>query len=444
MCIAKRVTASVIVLLASGQVQAWSDHANLVWPLLRTMPTMQQNTLLVEPLEDFLQAQAPAIRSLLADKEAQARRTWPNYAPRPDKLAFRVEASDLRGAFLTAIRVNPTLSYGLYRQTTVEDVQATLGRPLRRSELNLLAADPSNAVTDYVELQVGDRVSPAHVLASGSDEPDFGMDVGLFADNNTEFGADYGFGLQPFGNPNLPYGSQAPMHMGFYHLDWITRTAQPSLLRTYPEWRIDLFRALARLAFDTGHAYWGWRFSGWGLHYIGDLTQPYHAEPLPGVGTPEALWLVARGKTDEIVQLVSNRHGVLESYQYQRVTDLLAIKDWKSPVLSAIASAAQNDEEAFDASTVRDVLTRHSVEAGARLDAVLVEYMPARYVADPDFEWTGSGEESDLIATLEREKSREAVAALDAALVLQLRRFSRFARMWVDDARRTYQQAKSP
>lgn len=72
------------------------------------------------------------------------------------------------------------------------------------------------------------------MIASANDEPDFGMDIGLFADNGTDFGQRYGFGQQPFGNPNLDYGSQAPFHMGFYHLDWLTRTAQPSLLRTYP------------------------------------------------------------------------------------------------------------------------------------------------------------------------------------------------------------------
>ena len=53
------------------------------------------------------------------------------------------------------------------------------------------------------------------------------MDIGLFADNGTDFGQGYGFGIQPFGNPNLEYSSQAPFHMGFYHLDWLTRTAQP-------------------------------------------------------------------------------------------------------------------------------------------------------------------------------------------------------------------------
>ena len=57
--------------------------------------------------------------------------------------------------------------------------------------------------------------------------------------------------------------------MDFYHLDWLTRRAQPSLLRTYP------------------------------------------------------LWSVVQGKTGALVQLVSNRHGLIESCQYQRLTRAL-------------------------------------------------------------------------------------------------------------------------
>ena len=62
---------------------------------------------------------------------------------------------------------------------------------------------------------------------------------------------------------------------------------------------------------------------GWALHYIGDLTQPYHTEPLPGVSPLSALWSVITGRTDEVIQLVSNRHGVIESYQYRRMADLM-------------------------------------------------------------------------------------------------------------------------
>lgn len=283
----------------------------------------------------------------------------------------------------------------------------------------------------YVDLAERDGVLPAHVLASGSDEPDFGMDIGLYSDNGTAEGARFGFGTQPFGNPNLDYGSQAPFHMGFYHLDWLTEKAQPDLLRTLPEWRIALYRALAHYAFKTGHEYWGWRFMGWALHYVGDLTQPYHAQPLPGVSTVEALWLVATGKTNEAIQLVSNRHGVLESYQYHRVMRAMRQQDWDDPVLAAIASA--QDVDTFGDATVRDLLTRESTDLGAQLDEVLEENMPERFVSDPNFEWTGSGEETAILETVAREKGSAAVQALDREVEAHMRRFSYYAKMWVQD-----------
>ena len=37
----------------------------------------------------------------------------------------------------------------------------------------------------------------------------------------------------------------------------------------------------------------------------------------------DALWSVVQGKTGELVQLVSNRHGVTESHQYHRRTPAL-------------------------------------------------------------------------------------------------------------------------
>jgi hypothetical protein len=255
------------------------------------------------------------------------------------------------------------------------------------------------------------------------------MDIGLFTDNGTEFGQRYGFGIQPFGNPNLEYGSQAPFHMGFYHLDWLSRTAQPSLLRTYPLWRIALFGELAELAFSTGHEYWGWRFLGWGLHYVGDLTQPYHAIPLPGVDTVDALWSVVQGKTGELVQLVSNRHGVIESYQYQRLTRALEARQWSAPLLKAISDHPDTADVEYESFVM--ALTADSVEAAADFDAAIERNVPARFVSDPTFEWTGSGFEKSIVQRVADEQGEPAIAELDAAVILQLARFSAVASRWI-------------
>jgi hypothetical protein len=63
------------------------------------------------------------------------------------------------------------------------------------------------------------------------------------------------------------------------------------LQRSWPDWRAYQYLGLARLAFATGHPYWGYRFLGWGVHHVQDLTQPYHAKPLPGVELPSLLLL---------------------------------------------------------------------------------------------------------------------------------------------------------
>ena len=79
--------------------------------------------------------------------------------------------------------------------------------------------------------------------------------------------------------------------MGFYHESDVIYTFAGFLKKTYPEYRIHLYKRLARFAFETGHPYWGWRFAGMGLHYLADLAQPYHARALPGVGTSFAMWI---------------------------------------------------------------------------------------------------------------------------------------------------------
>jgi hypothetical protein len=425
---AGRTTAFLLALLPAA-ASAWTDHASLLWPVVRAMPAMNERSVVVETLEDFLAVEEVGLARLLRDEEQRSRERYAHYAPRPEVLTFTAGAPDARRAFLEAIRVNPSLAYAPYRQRMIDDEDDAGARVLGWSDLTFLAGDDAHESLAYLPLAAGDRVTPAQVLATASDEPDLGIDIGLFEDNGTAHGARYGFGAQPFGNPNLDYGSQAPFHMGFYHLDWLTRTAQPGLLRTYPAWRVDLFGALARYAFATGHDYWGWRFAGWALHYIGDLAQPYHAQPLPGVSTARALWWVASGRSGDAVQLVSNRHGVIESYQFERLRTVLAAGHAGAPLLAALGDSAA---PAWHDSTLIDGLARESVAAGAALDAALVVAVPARYVSDPTFEWTGSGEEPHIVNAVRNGGGEEAVAALDASLARQLRRFGRYARAWVN------------
>ncbi|MDA9711194.1 hypothetical protein N9U42_02380 [Luminiphilus sp.] len=433
-----RASTLVTLLAAStlfhSTVWGWSDHSSLVWPLIREQPQLLEQRVVAEPLADFVRAERVGIARTLARVESWAIDSIAHYPPTPESLLWRVEKEPAVDHFLAAIRVNPLLPYGLFVDVSPERT-APDGDAMDWSALSFLGGGSVQAPARYWPLRPGQLVSIAEVVSGASDEPDFGMDVGLFEDNGTEFGRRYGFGKQPFGNPNLDYGSQAPFHMGFYHLDWLTRTVQPGLLRTYPLWRIALFGELAELAFVTGHDYWGWRFLGWGLHYVGDLTQPYHAIPLPGVGIVDALWSVVQGKTGELVQLVSNRHGVIESYQYQRLTRALEAGQWRAPLLRAVSDHGSLEPVTYAAFVAN--LTADSVAAAGAFDAAIAQHVPARFVSDPAFEWTGSGYERDIISLLQEQRGDDAIRQMDAAVIAQLKRFSRVASRWIARGDRT-------
>jgi hypothetical protein len=418
-------------MLQSTVVHAWSDHASLAWPLLRVMPEVQNaEPLRVETLNEFVVAERTAIAELLAQHEDWALQNLEHYAALPTELVFDPAAADadLEIAFLNAIRINPTRSYQPYRQLMSFEPKTEQETLIAVSELTFLQGTIASNDSRYVSLASGDFVSAAAVVSTASDEPDFGLDIGLYADNGTEHGKRYGFGNQPFGNPNLEYGSQAPFHMGFYHLDWLTSLAQPGLLQTYPLYRTELYRKLAILAFRTGHDYWGWRFMGWGLHYVGDLAQPYHAVPLPDTGILESLWIVATGKTGEALQLVSNRHGVIEAFQKAIVSQALVRQDWTQSTLQEVARLSPS--AAWAQNTLIDELTQDSVAGAAGLDQALVKYAPPKLVSDPAFEFSQSPEEAAILAAIAAQ-GNDAEAGLTASLNQQMQRFSFFAQAWI-------------
>ena len=423
---------TVALCLCSQLAGAWSDHASLAWPMLRERDALTQPSLVAEPLEAFLLAESDGVAGVLDEVERAMLVLDPEYPATPAELRFDGTASDdLRARFIAALRISPRLSYSLYHQVMPGesiDGAATVSW----QQLSFLEPGVSHEDTVYRPLLPGEEVSIAHVVASASDEPDMGMDIGLYTDNGTEFGARYGMGPQPFGNPNLSYGSQAPLHMGFYHLDWLTAYAQPELKRGLPLWRIVLYESLAELAFTTGHDYWGWRFMGWALHYIGDLTQPYHTEPLPGVSLLSALWSVITGRTDEVIQLVSNRHGVIESYQYRRMADLMDQGRWSSPLLQSIA---RPQTTCFLSAGVIPDLTLGSVAMGDQLDGILSSVVPARFVSDPTFEWVGSGFEDQVVEQVAGVGGNPALDAMDTELALLLGRFSYYLQGWLSHGR---------
>ncbi|PTT79403.1 phospholipase, partial [Pelomonas sp. HMWF004] len=282
----RHLPASLLLALMPTLAAAWGNHSPMCYRAFERMPEVAGAApVKAEPLVDFLRAQEPAIARTLQAQEAWAREHLQGHAARPDALRFTPEPArsdaERRAAFLRALRLSPHARLALYLQVDPRAPDTT--RPALDAGEVSAVAHSKGATQRFVALQPGEAVAPLAVLASACDEPDYGLDLNLFDDNpGAPANPSYGFGNQPFGNPAVAIGSQAPFHMGFFHQGAVFNTLAPSFARTFAELRVQQYGGLAVLAWQTGHAYWGWRFAGLALHHVEDLTQPYHASAAPG------------------------------------------------------------------------------------------------------------------------------------------------------------------
>ena len=422
----------------AGVSFGWSEHPLLSFPVLASMPKVRDAApVKAETLASFVQAEQARIGRYLNEEEAWALKNVPSYPPLPEANRFRADADAGKTLerFALAIRVNPRAGFPLY----VAHVpgQAADGPTLRPSSITFLKHTEDWDETVFTGVEAGNMVKALDVVVSATDEPDLlGLDIGLFEDNGTPLGKISGFGTQPFGNPNLEYSSQAPFHMGFFHEAKIMYLLAGFLKRTYPEYRIHLYGGLSDLAFKTGHPYWGWRFLGWGLHYIADLTQPYHSTVLPGVSTARALWINTidmagfhKGKANAI-QLVSNRHTALEKYGQLVLKKAYREKGGANVILQELQSG--RPAAAYDPTVPRRVIAGQSHARAADTDRIMSETMPHRFVSDPAFELGTSAERAQLLERILKEKGPGAVQKLDRLIADLLAPFAVYGPAYVN------------
>jgi len=385
---ARALLYATMAMISVPAAWSWSAHSILTRAALGDEPALQASVQ-TEALLDFVAAERTGLARLLGEIEARAEKDVPAYAPFPPALAFDPTAQGpaLRESFLRALRVNPLVPLSLYRQPARGEPPS--GRPvLDVSEYSLVGVELAGAAVE--SLRAGESVPAIDVLATASDEPDYGLDIGLYANNSGPLGAIYGFGEQPFGNPALSYGSQAPFHMAFQHEDPIIALAAPFSRRSQAAYRELQYTSLARYAFEHGHAYWGWRFAGLALHYVQDLAQPYHARMIPGQGTLGTLLLNTFGSEADrngALMLLSNRHLVLENYAYE------ALKDDRGASRKIFESAladrtdARRLAPAYRRMWLYDVVAMGGYAAASELDTIIAHAFPARYVDDPTFDY---------------------------------------------------------
>ncbi len=428
---------TALLSLAAGNALAWSNHSYAAYRSFERMPEVADAApVAVEPLEVFLKTQEKAIEALLASQETWAAANLEVYPPRPAALAFKANASRSDGArrqaFLMALRVAPNSRFALYVQPDPRSPAPDPTRLLAHSAVDTL---PEQANTSYrfVGLKAGESIAPLAVLASACDEPDYGLDINLWSDSPSEWGKIYGFDALPFGNPALYFSTQAPFHMGFYHEDRAIYLAAPFVKKTFPLLRVHQYSSLAALAFRSGHPYWGWRFTGLALHYVQDLTQPYHASLSPGNASLKLIsinllaMLGLPKMKDEMIVLLSNRHLALEKYQNQMIYQAAQTQTETSIEISLRSADKDSSYAAWSDLYARDVVSLQSRDLGARLTNVLVDTLPSAYVSDPSFDFGVKESGIDLVAELDRQDPAKR-ARLDAATAELMSNFGAHSR----------------
>ncbi len=113
-------------------------------------------------------------------------------------------------------------------------------------------------VIKYVEGGIGEKVKASDILINYSDEPDWDLDTNLEINK-----------LQA-----LTGGSQGYRHMYFSVFGGLLKAGDA------PK-RANHFFEMSKIAFGKGDNYWGFRFAARAIHYLEDLSQPYHTYPAP-------------------------------------------------------------------------------------------------------------------------------------------------------------------
>ncbi len=137
---------------------------------------------------------------------------------------------------------------------------------------------------------VGSTTNARQILTDFADEPDWEIDQNL----DLSWMQAFHGGSQGYRHMYYPAGT-FHVPMGFY--------AQGET----PE-RVEHFYGMAKMAFDQGDTYWGFRFLARAMHYVQDMSQPYH--------TRQLYWRFISLKSPYYgtVQIIKNYHFAYESY----------------------------------------------------------------------------------------------------------------------------------
>lgn len=207
------------------------------------------------------------------------------------------------------------------------------------------------------------------LLRLGAEDPDHGIDSDL------PDSADL--------NEDRPYmgGTRGPSSQGFRHSFWAgwnwrkpipTFQSPKRALGQAPD-RIELLANEARSLFRKGDLLWGGRILGWAIHYLQDLTQPFHTVEFPSLAMFPLRSLFIWPPTEafssllkESVRVTTNYHWAYEGYVRNALLD---------PIANPFKGCFTVSEGSFLVASPRELalaVTERSITRAPRMGAALV------------------------------------------------------------------------
>ncbi|MBP7632535.1 hypothetical protein KBA41_00075 [Candidatus Ozemobacteraceae bacterium] len=222
-----------------------------------------------------------------------------------------------------------------------------------------------------------------------SDEPDWGMDQGLFGAGDPRYG-------------EIPYGSlkgtssQAPFHMYFPCENWISLKIKPSLKQGMTHLRFVAFANLAQVALCAGDRYWAARFLASTIHYLQDMTAPYHASAVPFLNPLViAKAILAKDKerfSSDNTQLLSNRHFLFEAVAARmQILGAAAPEKLYSGLSQKVAALCAAQDEQDDPPTTMlmklfKARNKSAFDRAHKIDKLVGKAFPKKLVGDPSYD----------------------------------------------------------
>jgi hypothetical protein len=238
----------------------------------------------------------------------------------------------------------------------------------------------------------GVSVRASEILAKYSDEPDWGMDLALF---------DVDQYPQLWKNEySMMGGKTGGSSQGFRHMYWrgmtlrnpITTFKLPlqmefSAMGQAPNRALDFIR-LSRLAAQKGQRYWSLRFLACALHYIEDVSQPYHAVQTP---TKEFIAMPFKkpygsGKDQFVLQMqhiIEYYHHAFEEYigAIMKKNDEGEAQADAKELVTVLAGLSQDihselPAEMLDGKQMAEKLATLATRRGARAGEISLKFFP--------------------------------------------------------------------